>query len=135
MSKVHRFRSSVITKEENGIIHFRAEADDVYDKQDMIDLLDIMEQASNGEPFLVLMNAGEHKFLMTPEARELFKTYDKARRLIIADAAVINSLSTRILFNLLNMVNKPPFPFKAFETEEDAIAWLSSQKVPAVNNS
>jgi hypothetical protein len=40
---------------EDGIVCFRAEADDVYTDTDLIAILELTEQAADGEPFLLLM--------------------------------------------------------------------------------
>ncbi len=87
-------------------------------------MLDLMEKANSGKPFRLLMSVKEHQFLMTKEARNFFGKYEKAQKLIIAEAAVLNSVSTRILYNLLTKLHAPKFPFKAFSSEELAVAWL-----------
>jgi hypothetical protein len=70
------------------------------------------------------MVINEHEFLMTKEARNLFNTYEKAIKLIKAEAVVVSSTSTKIMYNLLTKVYKPKFPFKAFTTENEAEEWL-----------
>ncbi len=119
-----RYKTSTIEQTNNGIVCFRAEADDLYDESDLMAILDLMEQAADGKPFLLIMIVNKFEFLMTKEARKLFQHYEKAQKLIKAEAVVINSRSTKILYNLLTMVNKPKFPFKAFTSEQEAIAWL-----------
>lgn len=126
MSAVYTHKSGTIHRDENDIICFDSTADEIYDDQDLILMLDIMEKASSDSPFLLLMNSNEFEFLMTKEARNLFNTYDKAIQLIKAEAVVINSTSTKILYNLLTKIHKPKFPFKAFTEEQKAREWLST---------
>ena len=87
-------------------------------------LLDLFEEANDGKPFLLLMDIGSLDFLMTKDARSFFNTYEKAKRVIIAEAAVFDSVTGRILFNLLSRLNPPKFPFKAFNQVAKAKAWL-----------
>ena len=124
---MQRLRTSTI-EIQDGIIYFRAEADDVYDRQDLVDILDLMEIESGGNPFPLIMVINEYEFLMTKEARNLFHEHEKAQRLILAEAVVINSVSTKILYNLLTRLHSPKFPFKAFNDESAAIDWLLSKK-------
>ncbi|MCB0755363.1 MAG: hypothetical protein H6603_06675 [Flavobacteriales bacterium] len=135
MSATSTFKSGTISLEENGIVYFRSNADEVHDKQDLITLLDMMEEANNGKPFLLMMLVKEHQFLMTKEARNFFNTYKKAEQLIMAEAVVINSTPTRILYNLLTKLHSPKFPFKAFSEEADAVNWLNTCSTASVNNS
>ncbi len=125
---MQRFRTSTIELSKDGVICFKAEADDVYNRQDLIDILNLMEIESDGNPFLLIMLVNEHEFLMTKEARNLFQEHEKAQDLIIAEAVVISSRSTKILYNLLTKIYSPKFPFKAFNDEDAAIDWLLSKK-------
>ena len=109
---------------DNGIVYFRAEADDLYTDKDLVEILDLAEKAADGKPFLLLMVVNEFEFLMTKEARNLFATYDKAVKLIKAEGLVVSSATTKIMYNLLNMLHAPKFPLKAFTTEADAVKWL-----------
>lgn len=112
-----RYRTNTIELSDDGIVCFRAEADDVYTDKDLIAILDLAEEVADGQPFLLLMVINEFEFLMTKEARGLFNTYEKAIKLIRAEAVVVNSVPTRIMYNLLTKLHRPKFPFKAF-TEE-----------------
>ena len=124
MEELYRYRSNTIQMSENGIVYFRTEADDLYTDIDLINILDLAEKAANGKPFLILMMVNEHEFLLTKEARNLFATYEKAFNLIKAEAVMVNSVPTKIMYNLLTKLHKPKFPFKAFTTEKDAVDWL-----------
>ncbi len=110
-----------------GIVYFRAEADDVYTDLDLIAILDLAEEAAEGKPFLLLMMVNEFKFLMTKEARNLFNTYKKAMQFIKAEAVLVKSVPSKIMYNLLTKLHSPKFPFKAFAQEKIAVAWLLKQ--------
>ena len=60
----------------------------------------------------------------TKEARSLFNTYDKANNLIKAEAIVVKSTPTKIMYNLLTKLHAPKFPFKAFTEQREAVKWL-----------
>ena len=126
VSSVYTHKAATIHKDVDGLVCFNSTADDIYDDYDLIAMLDLMEKASGSQPFLLLMNSNGFEFLMTKEARNLFNTYEKAIKLIKAEAVVINSTSTKILYNLLTKIHKPKFPFKAFTEEQKAREWLST---------
>ena len=118
------FKTNSIFLMENGIVCFKANQDDVYEAEDLIKILDLMSELTDDNPFLLIMDVGSYDFLMTKEARNLFNTYPKALELITAEAVVIGSMSTRIMYNLLSKLNPPKFPFKAFNTLDNAASWL-----------
>ena len=128
MGQLYRYKSNTIQMSDNGIVYFRSEADDVYTDTDLIAILDLAEKAANGKPFLLLMMINQYKFLMTREARNLFNTYDKAIQLIQAEAVVVKSMPSMIMYNLLTKLHAPTFPFKAFTTEKEAVNWLLKQE-------
>lgn len=109
---------------DDGIICFKAKQDDVYDKPDLLAILDLLDEANQGNPFLLVMDVGGFDFMMTKEARNLFNTHERAIDLIIAEAVVMDSKSMRILYNLLSKVYPPKFPFKAFNKLALAREWL-----------
>ena len=113
---------------DDGIVCFKAKQDDVYDKADLLAILDLLDEVNQGNPFLLLMDVGGFDFMMTKEARNLFNTHDRAVELIIAEAVVMDSKSMRILYNLLSKVYTPKFPFKAFNKLSSAREWLNAHK-------
>tara|TARA_R110000868_G_scaffold400871_1_gene675614 strand:+ start:52 stop:441 length:390 start_codon:yes stop_codon:yes gene_type:complete len=122
-----RYKANTIEMGNYGIVYFRAEADDVYTDLDLIAILDLAEEAAEGKPFLLLMMVNEFKFLMTKEARNLFNTYKKAMQFIKAEAVLVKSVPSKIMYNLLTKLHSPKFPFKAFAQEKIAVAWLLKQ--------
>lgn len=62
-------------------------------------------------------------------ARE-FSASEEGLQYTIGDALVVSSLAHKILANFYLKFNKPRKPSKAFDHEEDAIAWLLSLEDP-----
>ena len=124
--KIRRYKTNTVELAENGIVIFRSEADNVYTDIDLKEILKLAEEVSKVKPFLLLMVVNEFEFLMTKEARSLFNTDEKAIKLIKAEAAVVRSTPSKIMYNLLTKLHAPKFPFKAFTQEQDAIAWLQT---------
>ena len=123
-----RYKTNTIEFAKNGIVYFRTEADDLYTHKDLIEILELAEKEAGYQPFLLLMVVNEHEFLMTKEARNLFGTYEKAFKLIKAEAVILQSTPSKILYNLLTRIHSPKFPFKAFTDEERAVKWLLKHK-------
>ena len=123
-----RYKTNTIELAENGIVYFRSESDEVYTDKDLIEILELAENEAGYQPFLLLMVVNEHEFLMTKEARNLFSTYEKAFRLIKAEAVILQSTPSKILYNLLTRIHSPKFPFKAFTDGERAVKWLLKYK-------
>ena len=121
-----RYKTVRIELRKNNTVYAIPELDDLYNADDLLAILGFMKEVANGERFRVLMLLGKTEFLMTKEARDLFKTDPTAKELIIAEAIVINSRSSRILYNLLTKIYAPPFPFKAFKHEKAANEWQNS---------
>lgn len=125
---LHRYKTNTLEMTEDNIVCFRSEADDVYTDKDLIEILTIAEKIADHKPFLLLMVIDEFDFLMTNEARSLFNTYAKAIQFIKAEAVVVKSIPTKIMYNLVTMLHAPKFPLKAFRTEKEAIKWLLQYK-------
>tara|TARA_R110002072_G_scaffold221952_3_gene378994 strand:- start:153 stop:377 length:225 start_codon:yes stop_codon:yes gene_type:complete len=73
------------------------------------------------------MKLDEIQVILTKDARNLFNSDFELKKRIIAEAVVIKSTSSMILYNLILMVSPPSFPFKAFKDEGKANDWLDRQ--------
>lgn len=97
-----------------------------------IDLPSLMEDASvndsltGGKKALALYDA-RNFFTITPDANDYIRSgiLDTSR---IATAVVTDKLATRLIVNMLVKFKKPKTPLKMFNTEEDALQWLSTFK-------
>jgi hypothetical protein len=103
------------------------EADEMLNAEDMKEMMAILQGKVEKIPFRLMFVLNEDPFLLTKDARELFKNNADAKDSIIAHAAVFNSVSLEILFDLLIRLYRPPFPLKAFRNVADAQKWLRSQ--------
>ena len=112
--------------DDNDIIYCRAIANDTYNESDLAALRDEMISISKGEPFFIVMEMKEFEILLTRKARTFLGNDQKSAEFVKAEAIVLQSNTVRILFNLLTIVNKPQFPFRAFNKEIEAIEWLKS---------
>ncbi|MFT4680468.1 MAG: hypothetical protein ACI9FU_000621 [Granulosicoccus sp.] len=122
------FKVNEIYKMDDGIICFKARQDDVYNRTDLVAIIELLADANEGKPFLLLMDIGRFDFLMTKHARNLFNTYDRAIDLIISEAVAMDSKSMRIMYNLLSKLHSPKFPFKAFNKLSAARKWLNTHR-------
>ena len=67
------------------------------------------------------------------EVREFYARPELANS-ITSMAILIDSLSGRILGNFFMKINKPPYPAKVFNSEQDAINWLKKFVPATVEN-
>jgi len=100
------------------------EQDEMMDVNDMLELLDILIEKADEVPFKMILNLSENNIYLTRDARNLYKTNAKARDSISAQAAVFNSISTQILFDLVTKIYTHPYPLKAFRDVKEAELWI-----------
>lgn len=86
-------------------------------------------ELSEGKPARIMM-IPQPNTVFDHGARE-FSASEEGLQFTIGDALVVNSLAHKILANFYLKFNKPRKPSKAFDHEEDAIAWLLSLEDPA----
>lgn len=80
----------------------------------------------NGAKLPVYFKAAD--FLgITPEARKYSAT-EESGKYTLANAVIVKSLASRILFNFYLNINKPIVPTKGFVTKKEAFDWLLSIK-------
>lgn len=118
---------AVIFRNEYGILEMVAapEAELTVDK--IREANDVLEKLSEGRKQLILFVT--HPLgQMTSEARKYPITEQKLRY-TLAQAVVVNSMSTLLLANFYVRLKRFPFPYKVFRSREKAIVWLRRQKV------
>lgn len=76
----------------------------------------------SNEPKLLLSDARGLK-TASHEARNIFSS-ENAGKYIIANAVIVNSLSTRLIVNFFIKFHRPSFPVKIFNSEAEALRWL-----------
>lgn len=50
------YKTNAIYKMEDGVICFKVKNDDVFDLEDLKEILELLEDANDGKPFLLLMD-------------------------------------------------------------------------------
>ena len=121
------FRLNRIELGPDNILYVYPEADEILNAEDMKEMMVLLQEKAESVPFRLMFVIKEHQFLLTKDARELLKNNHEAKESIIAHAAVFDSLSLQILFDLLIRLYRPPYPLKVFQRVEDAQEWLRTQ--------
>ena len=80
------------------------------------------KKVTNGNKYLALTDI-ETPLDITPEGRKA-SAEGKNGKNIIANAILVRRLGQRLIANVYEEVNKPPFPIKVFTEEAEAEKWL-----------
>lgn len=122
---------AVVSKREDGIIEIRFKKDEYeVDVADQLDIHDACARLTNNgsSPYALLVIPGTYGGI-TKEAREMEMFDFDVYRNQMALAIVIKALHQRILatlyFNLKR--NKPRYPYRLFNSETQAVQWISQQ--------
>lgn len=118
------FRLNRIENGPNNTLYVYPEQDDILDATDMLELLDVLKDKAEAIPFKMIFVLSGAQFYLTSDARDLYKTNEEAKDLILAQAAVFNSLTTQILVDLLLKLYAPPYPLRPFRKLVDAEKWI-----------
>lgn len=121
------FRLNRIEKGGNNTLYMYPEQDEILNREDMLELLEILKGTADEIPFKMMFVLDGKQLYLTQCARELYKTHEESRNIFKAQAAVFNSLSTQILVDLLLKIYAPPYPLKPFRNLHKAEKWLSTQ--------
>ncbi len=62
--------------------------------------------------------------MVTPKARELFKSSLKMVQIRKAEAFIVNTLANRLLVNVFLKMAKPSVSTRVFTNETEAVVWL-----------
>ncbi|MBI2269139.1 MAG: hypothetical protein HYU69_02145 [Bacteroidetes bacterium] len=122
---------AIVSKREDGIIEIRFKKDEYeVDVADQLDIHDACARLTNNgsDPYALLVIPGIYGGI-TKEAREMEMFDFDVYRNQMALAIVIKALHQRILatlyFNLKR--NKPRYPYRLFNSETQAVQWISQQ--------
>ncbi|MBL4586754.1 MAG: hypothetical protein JKX84_06835 [Flavobacteriales bacterium] len=121
-----KFKISRIELRAKNRIYIIPEQDDIYDANDILELIRIMEGLVDSQPYSIVMLLKKTQLMLTRDARHVFRNNLEVQKLVLAEAIVTDSMSSMILFNLISKVYPPAFPFKAFKHETDANKWLDA---------
>lgn len=115
---------------EQGFLFLRFNNDQLLEIEDRMDIVDALHQLSKGVKRPLLVEAGERNDI-TREARK-YNLEEKVNAVVLAEALVINSLSTRIAARFYFNMRNVPFKMRFFKEKEPAIEWLLAYQQPAV---
>ena len=114
---------SVLTLLASGIVRIQCAEDVVYDVQKIKENLATIQKISGGKKVPVFSLAGKYT-LATKEAREFVAKAEVSRKILTAEAFVVQSTAQRIIANFYLRINKPKIPTAFFKSEVDAVEWL-----------
>ncbi|MDH4198808.1 MAG: hypothetical protein OEV66_00355 [Spirochaetia bacterium] len=89
---------------------------------DPMDILAAIKKITGGQKAAIL-GSSVHFRIPSRDVRIFAASTENARD-IKAASSVITNPAARISANFFMKVNKPPFPFKFFSTEKEALGWL-----------
>lgn len=119
-------RTAEIGLTAQGYIKIKMLPDVIVDAEDALDNLLVIKNLSGGEKTLKLIDA-RGNWSMTAEAQKVSKK-NFSPETTIARAYVVDSFLTKVMFNFLRSFAEKKVPEEFFNHEEEAIAWLLSNK-------
>lgn len=90
-------------------------------------LLKTRNELTENNPCFLLSTASNSFNMPTKKAAQFIQSVDAALN-TIASACVITTFPQRLGYKAVFFFQKLKYPFKVFDTKEDAIKWLLSQK-------
>jgi hypothetical protein len=123
-----RTKHSEIWLDEEGILIVQMDNDIELDLEEVKACFEIYKSLGfgPGRRALQLIFSGEESSSMPTDARKYASEH--AKEYFVASAVVGQSLAVRLVVNFFNTFYKRQIPFKLFETEEAARAWLKQFK-------
>lgn len=117
-------RTAMIWVDEDNIIRkeFHEHAEETL--KDALESMEAIKRISQGRRYPLLINL-TNVHSMDREARDYY-TGNDAFSLASAAAAVTSSFVSRVIGNFFLGFNKPVYPRKVFNSEDEAIAWLKN---------
>ena len=122
------FRLNRIENGPDNTLYVYPEQDEIMDAAEMLELLEILKNQAESIPFKMIFVLNGNQLYLTKDARELYKTNQEASELILAQAAVFDSITTQILVDLILKLYAPPYPLKPFRRLSDAETWIRGIK-------
>jgi len=119
-------RVAILSMEEDDIIRMTLDHKNGLDIDDIKDILSGILKITGGKKALIL---GKSIHYNTPSREVRAFAADFVNTDIIqAAATVASNIMIKVAANFFLKINKPPFPFKVFTEEKEAILWLKSLK-------
>lgn len=124
MDTIQNYRSTTIEVVEGGILCCKAFRNDLYDRNDLKKLFDIMMGMSTTDKLLVLMNLSEAEIVLTKDARKFLQSDYMVEKNVLAEAVIMQSTVSNLIYNSILKFYPPKFPFRAFNKYDSAVTWL-----------
>jgi len=124
---VIKTRVANLSLRNDGIIELTISHEKGLTIEDLKQISSAIEKLSGGVKIPVLGRSINY----TPPSREVrnFAAGEETAKFIKAAATIIANPLTRIAANFFLKINKPPFPFQTFTTEQEAIIWLKKMNL------
>lgn len=127
-ARVVHFSVGYAWKDENGFCRIRLTGGT--DKQlgvaEMMELCDAAYDICEGKLHKHLIDARGVYGAVLPGAREELRKNEKMNACRSAAAMIANSLANKLIMQFFIQFNKPPYPYRVFEKEDEAELWLKS---------
>lgn len=127
-ARVIYFDVGSVWKDENGFCHIRLVGGT--NKQLGVDEVKEMAVAvfdiCGGEKHKHLIDARGTYGPVMPGAREEIRSNEQLNACRSAAAMIVNSMANRLMIAFFIQFNKPPYPYRVFDDEDDAVKWLLS---------
>ncbi len=111
--------------EEKQFVRIRSNSEISLQLRDVLQIHLIVERLAGGKTVPILTDARSGYIKVSKKARK-FLARRQSADLRSAEAFLVEELPNRILANHYIKVDRPEHPVKAFNSEDDAVKWLSS---------
>ncbi|MCK4765615.1 MAG: STAS/SEC14 domain-containing protein [Candidatus Aminicenantes bacterium] len=115
-------RTAAVSLDDGGFVRIVINSKAEIDLKDITEINKGIRKFNQGEKIPIFLDARGTKSI-TREARS-FGDDEKSTEVTKAVAFLIGNPVSRVIGNFFLGLNKPPFPFKMFTSEEKAIRWL-----------
>ena len=105
-------------------ITFDTKKNDTLDVVSAEEVVEAVHLLCSGMPHPIMVDSRGASGLVTPKAREFFKSSPKMIEAKKAEAFIVNTLANKVLVNLYLKMAKPTVSTRIFANEEDAVEWL-----------
>lgn len=95
----------------------------------LLESMEAIEKLAAGKRMCIMVVTNTRN-TMSKEAREL-DIADRKRKYTLAQAMVVNSMSTLLIANFYIRFKNFPFPYRVFKSRDKAIEWLRQKRLEA----
>ena len=121
-NNIIKTRISTVKLKSEEILQIDIIDDQVFEKKDVLELIDAAYRLGAGKKFKNLIDVGE---FTVPDLKAIKLSCSKSgSKYKIADAFIIHTLSQKIIANFYLKIQKPVVPTKFFSNSIDAEKWL-----------